>query len=435
VAGFNPTLPLRLALANWWRDRLGLTGEVPFLHFHRAIQAELPAGDPEAAELRRLLAGRPTDLAASAFPRIRLLHRLRERALRVFHDAGRAGNERRVTAGDLAAAAAGWPQWVPPVGSMGCYLQPLPQATGLAAVLDVVDTGYGRGGNRVAHLLRRAGAEPPASGWRSSPPPGPVLAELAGSFGSTLNDRPPSVPYQLDYPFTAATAGRRPAGERLPVADLVVAAGPEPGLLRLRSRRLGTEVKPLDLGLLLRPLLPPAARLLVRAFGELPALRPGQLVPALSSPVVDGVHRLPRVWAGRVLLRRGCWLVAHAAVPQRPAGEGDADYLLRLLDWRTRAGLPDRCFYRLLRPAGGSADQLVLDKARKPTYLEFASWLLVRAFENALTAPAGLVLFEEALPDPTAAGERHGEPRVAELLVEVSAPETAGTSGAPDGAR
>jgi hypothetical protein len=262
-----------------------------------------------------------------------------------------------------------------------------------------------------------------------------VLAELGGSFGSTLNDRQPSVPYQLAYPFTAA--GRRPAGQQLPLADLVVAAGPAGGLLQLRSRRLSAEVKALDLGLLIRPLLPPAARLLVQAFGELAMVRPSQLVPALTPPASDGVQRLPRVWAGRVLVRRDGWVVAHAAVPRRRAGERDADYLLRLLDWRGGAGLPDRCFYRLLRPTriDRSAGGLVFDKARKPTYLDFASWLLVRAFENALSVPAGVLLFEEALPDPAAATAPHGAPRVVELLVEVSASDAPGETGAADGRR
>jgi hypothetical protein len=250
--------------------------------------------------------------------------------------------------------------------------------------------------------------------------PGPVLAEPGGCFGFALNDRVPGAPVEIDYPFTASD---RPEGERLPLNDLRVSYDSARGMVRLVSQRLDRDVQVAQLGMLAHALLPPALRLLVGLSCPEPPWMPAWLFHRAGDPPPPGeVRPAPRLVAGQVTLCRAGWLTAAASVPVRGGGEPDAAYLLRLARWRRRHGIPERCFVRRWPqpPAGrlGGEGWRQLVRARKPLYVEFGSWFLVLAMENMLRAADGLVIFEEALPDP-AADPAGG--RVCELLVEANA--------------
>jgi hypothetical protein len=431
LALFNPVLALRLTLPELWRRRFAPGGRAPFLLLHRAVQEEV-AGGRLGADLRRRLSGLPYTStgrlpAEVPIPRIRELRQLRDEALRPFREVAEGASVVRVEPSRLARLVEGWPSWVEPWGSAACYLQPVPSTPdGLHLVLNRVDTGYGKGRSRVAHLIAQAGGKPPPDGDWAVRQAGPALAELGGTHGSTLNDRMRSVPHEISYPFTA---GARRAAQLLPLHDLVVTHDPDRDLLRLRSTRLGTEVMALDLGMLARGLLPPAARLLCQAFGG-PA--PFRGFPAVTTSEPAGsseVRYVPRAVVGRVVLRRAGWVVDATGVPRREAGEPDGDYLLRLTQWRRAAGIPTRCFVRALPPAIDGIQVAALSgKDRKPAYVDFENWLLTLALEKMLRSVAGSVVFEEALPDPETAAEPSDGPRVIELLVEVSAEKEPGNA-------
>jgi hypothetical protein len=167
-------------------------------------------------------------------------------------------------------------------------------------------------------------------------------------------------------------------------------------------------------------LLPPPLATLLRLFGDPHTLlRTGH--PLLPGPFADdvpdrGVVNLPRIEAGRVVLRRRAWLTRAAAVPRRTPGERDHEHFLRLLAWRRELGLPATCFIRTRAPGSHGADTFA-DKGYKPAYIDFASPLLTTAFTRSLGAPDTVVHIEEALPDP-AASDRDS-PYTSEFVIEL----------------
>lgn len=452
LAPFDPASPLRLALGSYFRERFGAGAAVPFLALHRAVQEELhrcgaPDQKPAASEVARLLHTR-SDLAwpltDSPLPRLRELARIRAQARDAALDAGTVDGVVRVPPAALAAPAAAWPCWVVPPASIGCYVQVTGDEEAPSLVLNAAHHGYGRGRSRLLHLLGLAGgatatgqATGPATATgqatgppRRAPGGGPVFAELGGLFAASLNGRTASVPYELDYP---ATRSSRPRAQRIRPGDCVAVHDPETDLVRLRADELGTEVVPLHLGMMADILLPPAARLLTQAFGRGYLVYPGMPLLAADDElgVPETVTALPRVEAGKIVLRRACWVAPLAQVPSRAHGDTDADYWLRLLGWVRASGIPTRCFVRMwvdgLRPDRGTSAYRELiwmqDKSHKPVYVDFANWYLVLVFQRMLAGAGSVAVFEEALPAPEEPGHSGEDAAATELLVELSEPE------------
>lgn len=427
LAMFDPVRPLQLALAELWRSWYPLEAQVSFLDLHRRVQEHLAGGADTAAELQTLLTTPATGLArdTSAFAAVRQLGELQRAALASITATGESARTVRIAPDVLRRQADDLPAWLPVPTSLGYYVQVCPPPHGaLRVVINAVDTGHGRGRSRVAHLIGLAGGTPPDPVTRRTG--GPILAELSGTYDSTYNRRRASLPYEIEYPFTESA---RPAAERLPLGDLRVGYDPGTDTLALHSVRLARQVTPIHLGMLAHPLLPPAARLLSRGFGEASMIRPDLILLGATEPVPAGqVRRFPRIMTDAVVLRRETWIVEAALVPVRKPGESDGRYLLRLHRWREAAGIPRRCFVRLLPPGiGHRSEALVTRKARKPVYIDFGSGLLVAGLENMLRGPVGVAVFEEALPHPLDAEQLTGAPRVTELLIE-----TPGGYGAGD---
>ncbi|MEV4353058.1 lantibiotic dehydratase [Nonomuraea sp. NPDC049625] len=402
LAVFDAKHPMRLAVADYLTTRYGPDPAVPFLTLHRHIQRELAGTGEAGRELRAFLgssAAWTRPLATSALPRIRELEHLRAEARSLALDAEDPDGTCRVTPGRLAAQLESWPSWIAIPASSACYVQSVADTL----VLNVVHGGHGRALRRLDHLVERAGGHPEPP--RLQDPEGAVYAEFSGDLGSTLNARPPSTRYEIDYPHSPGT---RPPGLRLPLTDLHVTLCPDSGLPELRSKRLGRRVVPLHLGMAAEFRLPPAARFIERVFG------PGYLLHPSSPPLVrmgrvpSEVTRYPRVEAGRVVVQRRRWLAPGATLPVRAKGEGDAAYLTRLIAWADGYGVPHRSFVRAWPEQTGDKGQ---DKARKPLFLDLANLFLVRNFERQIRGCA-FALFEEALPDP-------GPERVTEYLIEV----------------
>jgi hypothetical protein len=341
----------------------------------------------------------------------------------------------RVDPGMLAGLVATWPEWITPPASVSYYVQPYWSGQTLGLVFNSAHGGHGRSRSRLRHMISRATA---AAGGTPEPgpphthslgpyhhqermrPSGPVLAELSGTLSSTLNVRLPSLPYEIDYPFTVSS---RPQTQQIPLHDLSVVHDPRTDLVRLFSTRLGAQVLPRHLGMLADFMLPAAAQLLVRAFGG------SGLVHAGTPPLIgmDGwmlpsqpgelgeIVRYPRVEVGRVVLQRARWSVPAQRVPCRAKGERDVDFLLRLVAWLRQQAIPDRVFVRVMdRVFNGERI-----KDRKPVFIDFANPWLVADFERQV-GPDQVVIIDEALPDPyQAQGPTPEQATVTEFLVEL----------------
>ncbi|WP_171060203.1 lantibiotic dehydratase [Streptomyces montanus] len=421
-------LPVRIALGVYVRHRFGAGATPAFLDMHAAIQSDLARDDVDCPDwllpLRPFLQlsqpAPPDALEHNAVPELALLHRLRRESLETVLSGERDGAVLRTDPAVLAELAAGWPDWVRPPGSIACYLQTEIVADRLTAVVNTISGGYGKGAGRWSRLLRQGGGQQLSAG-RSTPTAehAPALAELSGTFGVSVNLRAPTAPYEIDYPYTTTA---RPATERIPLRDLVVRHDPGTGTLELAARPGNRRIQPAHLGMMADPLLPPAARLLLAAFGQSYLLHPSLslLKPALSGGT-RGVEFLPRVEVGRLVVQRAEWRAPIDQVPVVRAGETDAEHLLRLAGWLRVHGIPRRSFVRL-HTADGDWVNNVFAKSRKPMFLDLASMSMLAVFQHMTKSFTGHVAFEEALPDPAHARPLTGsEPRVAEIVVELTA--------------
>ncbi|RKN20966.1 hypothetical protein D7147_09155 [Micromonospora musae] len=435
LAVFDPALPLRLALGVYFRERFGAGAQVSVLELCRAVHEEIARGEPAGGsaagqEVAQFLRASPlansTALAVSPLSRLRELGRIQEAARRGVLGPVEADGVIRTPAEKLRAMAAGWPQWVTPPGSLGCYVQVVERGPQLALALNVAHSGYGRGRSRTTRLTTLAGGTlPPGRVWPGAS--GAVIhAELSGTFSSALNARTASTDYEIDYPFTVTG---RPDAERLPLGDLRVVHDPRSDLVNIVSTRLVQQVVPLHLGMMADVLLPPIAQFLSWSFGVTYYLHPSfsPLASGTDLTPPESLTTHPRVETGRVVLRRARWRVPTAQVPTRQKAEADADYLVRLVGWLRANGIPDRCYVRMWTdglwgndPADDKWGRWVLDKSRKPVYIDFANWYLLAVFERMLRTPGPVMVFEEALPAPGDVSGPADEPAVAEYLVEIS---------------
>ncbi|MFJ5679430.1 lantibiotic dehydratase [Streptomyces sp. NPDC093097] len=416
-AVLDPALPGRVALTDAFAARLGAGAAVPFLAFHRAVQEWLRE-DPELPGLLSIATHGYAALSGHRLPRIRELARLRAQ-LCAAADAGRADQDGvlRLAPARLAALADGWPVWLRPPDSVAFYGQPL-GGTDPHFVVNAVNSGHGRGRDRIRRLLAQAGI---AAGADTAPPPdGVLVADTCRHYGSNVGLRMSAVADEIDYPGGHSLR----AGEhRIPLSDLLVRHDPARGLLVLWSRRRDAEVRPVHPNLIAELWLPPALRLLLQAFGATSNLLiPGRRMfgdPSLAE--VDGMAAEPRVVIGRTTVSRRQWVFPATAVPVREKGERDRAYLLRLAAWLGGHGIPQRCFVRALDPAsvvGGSVWRI---KSRKPLYVDFANLLLLGGFERMLTGGGQVLFLQEALPAP-ADLPRYGDsgPRVTEFVIEIN---------------
>ena len=391
---FNPHLPIQAAATEFFLDRFAPDTAVEFLRFYRDFhRVERPSTEPprELVEMRRA-------------------------AVRALYDESEnVSGVLRVRPRTLAAIAAAWPPYIRAPRSVCCYGQPLPGPNGPRLVLNTICIGYGWGMNRIHHLINQTGARPPwpihANGEDV------LLADCRAAFGTNLNLRPATVAHVIDYP---SGQDESDSAARISMAELTVSYDRARSRLALRNRE-GVKVRPLALGMLVEHALPPALYFLVRVFSEpQTAFAPRwQLGNAGWRGAPDGVRRRPRMELGHLVLLRAAWSIPLVQLPLRPKGETDAAYLLRVAGWREQHGIPEQCFVRMAGAGRG------LGKVRKPLYLDFASWLLLTAFERSLKdldGPNAAVVFEEALPD-LADAPRYGEhgQRVTEYIIELGA--------------
>ncbi|MQS14884.1 hypothetical protein F7Q99_22130 [Streptomyces kaniharaensis] len=390
LAVFDHTLPFKLAIASFVRERFGVGTPVPFDRFY----AELVRGGREAMRLHPAAVafaatGLTGTLAASPIAEVRRLAGLIGEVRRSLPDRRR-----------IAQVLDALPAWVRPVGSVAVYAQ----YDGGQLVVNAVNSGFGRGRSQLRRLLSAVGGDPlPVAAVH---PGGARYAEFAQTLATSLNQREFALPERLDYP---------------PPARLTVGVGAD-GLPVLLDG--GTAVRPVHGGLSYERQLPPVMALLVEAFGENPILlRPDQPLQhdAAAGTGTGRVLHAPRLDVGRVVLRRATWVAQPGTLPRRAAGQSDADFLLLLAAWLTEHGIPPRFFASVLRLGDGSAGSLARDRARKPLLVDIGSPPLVMAFEKLAADPAAAAVFSEVAPEPeTALTDHEGLPRVTEFLIELN---------------
>ncbi|GAA4874092.1 lantibiotic dehydratase [Saccharopolyspora cebuensis] len=426
---YDRFLPGRIAAEAFFADHFGVGARVPLLDFYGAFSAALSASARPDARVSGadLLAcyERAFPVPRTGLPRLDELADWQEKVVAAVAGASVDGTGvRRWEPDAVRALLDGLPEFVRPIESLACYLQPVADgAIRERAVLNELMTGFGRSRARLLRLGRTAGvAGPPAPARR--PLPGErVPAEVTGTVGSNLNLTHPATHYEISYP---ASTSDRPPEQRIPLGDLVVAHDPAVGELRLLSRSRGFEVLPVHLGVMVEFLLPAAHRFLLQMFGQaVPRFEfVKQLATAAPSGERDGVRRHPRLALGGLVLNRAAWSVRAADLPRRE-NRGSVDHLLAVNRWRRRHGLPHRCFVRAIAARGEAARRSrvagLFDKTRKPVYVDFSSELFLNVFEEVAGSTDQLLVFEEALPGPAELllRDEHGRPRASEFVVEV----------------
>ncbi|MEU8588828.1 lantibiotic dehydratase [Streptomyces sp. NPDC048664] len=409
----GPDLPFKLTLSSLFDERYPVGAEVPLVRFYRDVLAEQSAGGPFAAHSRFTTEDSPVEA-------VRELHRLRAASKRLL--GGRAADRDgvvRIGTEEVRTLAKEWPSWVRTPTSVAVYCQLARTAHGPHLVVNNVSCGFGRGRNRVRHILDTLDlrADAPAEPGLASGRDDVLFAEFEAVARSAVNVRKPGVRLVVDYPGVRSV---RAHDDLLPVNDLYVRRGPD-GLIALVSRRLGRRICPVHPGLGDR-LLPPAARFMVEAFGESNSWFGAHTELRMTSDPRgdDGVRHLPRLTVGNVVLRRAMWMTRADRLPRRAGSATDAAWMLKVAGWLAEHGIPERCFVTVLDPAalgqGGGAPRPGNDN--KPNYVDFASMLLLLGLERRLTEPNAIVQISEMVPDPVQVG---GE-RVAEYIVELNEP-------------
>lgn len=313
-------------------------------------------------------------------------------------------SELRLDDAFLDAVTAHLPKQQPAVRSLSFFLQLAGTARAPLAVVNRVYSGLTLMFSRFAHLLD---AELPATlrdTLEETAPDGAVFAELRGGYDATnLNLHPVVTPYELVCPGETSF---RPAGEQLPVEDLVIEHDAGTDRLLLRSRRLGKEVIPVYLGFLLPMALPEVQQVLLN-------FSPTHLVQldlwSGTGLAGEGAAALPRIRLGDLVLQRRTWRIPPDELPAHPAGADDAARLLSWRRWQRERGLPRRVFAAL----GGE---------HKPQYVDFDSQMCVNLLETAARGTTSTVVLTEMLPGPDALTVGAGDGvRVGELTVEMAA--------------
>ena len=167
----------------------------------------------------------------------------------------------------------------------------------------------------------------------------------------------------------------------------------------LLTDRRGIPVAPVYFGIVPAHLMAGVVRLMLcladpwvnGAYHLACARNPWELLP----PPGPGLHEMPRLTHGRLVLKRRTWRLAPAEFPQPAPGEGAPAYFMRMDEWRRAHALPEEVFLTLEQrgwPGGDPAD-------RKPSWLSFRSaHAVLAAAASRRLGQARALRLTEALP-------------------------------------
>jgi hypothetical protein len=427
LAVFDPSLPLKISLADYFLLAYGPGGSVPFLTFYRRLHDMGPLADSaEGVAVRRFLTQRPrltgqAGQAAGPGSRIARLRELRRTAWDFLHMAQeKAGEGNPVPPESLEELMASWPRFIRPTASISVYGQLMTGSEEPRLVVNHVGAGPRKGVGRLQHLLAVAGDRVPDPAGREPVRGDTTLAEFRVDHGNNLDIHPRASPV-IDYPL----AGGDDAEETISPTGLRVEYDPDHELLVLRGPD-GRTIRPVHLGLTAEVFLPPAQWFLIRGFGPNPTVMMSgwTLRGGLKPPPSHAVEHAPRLTIGAVVLLRGRWRMRAEEFPAPGKGEDPGAYLVRLARWLDGHGIPREFFARVLDMDEDDGDGL-LGKSRKPVYVDVTNWFLLQDLVRMLGDPDRLMVLEEALPampDLPRYGE-HGS-RVTEYIFDLTATES-----------
>jgi hypothetical protein len=305
-------------------------------------------------------------------------------------------------------------------GSASCYCQPFTRPTGEPAV---VINGFDTGPFRAA--LRSCTATSP----------GPARQRIVDDVREALRERwPERNLYELasTYDFNPNLHPRL-TDELVDCADEFIGESDMTRLndltlaidnddrLRIVNTKLGQPVRLLDMGITAMSFAPLTHHLLTSvdniSWISLKLFHPFFWAPRSS---VAAVETYPRLVLGRCILRRRGWVISRDHLPVRAPAESDFAYFMKIWRWRRDLGLPVEVFISL-----GAFFDWVLEKgsgrklwnSRKPQYVHFGNYLLVRVFEKLVSEARTPVYIEEMLPAEQTWGTA-GSTRPFELVLD-----------------
>ncbi|MCC3765528.1 lantibiotic dehydratase family protein [Glycomyces sp. TRM65418] len=324
-----------------------------------------------------------------------IISRLTEQLLHPLADAAPVDIDPELVA--LAVREA--PAWVgASPASYGMFMQPLGGNPPTGAILNKIYNGWGNYVSRflayadgaVVDEVRRMVREYHGAG---------VTAEIRPVQGFNANLHPLLAERDLDWDNTGAA-------DRLPLDRLVVRHDPAGDRVMLWDPEGDQRVHPLYLGFLI-PFYLPSRLLSLTAMGGSGSIFFEPQVSADRSPTVDRsqVRHYRGLRFGSVWLARARWHIPSGTMPRPEPGEAEADFFVRLNEWRVRLGIPDHVF--LHPPAPELSPGQVNDyfgsymDNRKPQYVDLLSRLHVRHLDRLLSYQPGTdIVVEEARPGP-----------------------------------
>ncbi len=439
---YDPSGPMRLAMAAYFKARHGLDGvesdAITFLHefgqdcFDQLQQAMLGHQDFAADNTFRPL---PNWFRLPQIDRIgQAKVRIREH-LQGLVDAGGAG------AGPIDLGADWLRREADRVREIGLsdadprsFFVQIARAAPPLAVLNKSYCGMGLHFSRFARLLDQAG-DVDVTGYvrerNRSAGDAVVYAELRGGMDTTnLNLHPRLTDFELVAPGERSF---RPAAEQIALESLQIRCRADGSGLFLWSPELAVRVVPAYLGFLLPFALPTMQQTLLLFSAT------NMAMPDLWRGVdMGGDHHRPRLQIGSVVLRRRSWFTDPTGLPDATPGRSGSARYRGWRIWQAGQGLPDQVFLQPRPggpagsgPAGETDGQVRATTAAKPQFVDFTSEPSVRLLDHQVRRRAGEIEFVEMLPDRDQlwADERTGRRYVTELTIDINAP----GDGAPHG--
>ncbi|HZO70921.1 MAG TPA: lantibiotic dehydratase [Ktedonobacteraceae bacterium] len=401
---YDQHLPGRLAVAAFFADHYGPDAKINILRFYEdfCYEQAQPGGWRPGY---RISGSHLTHLVANgaAYPPCNLaeleqIQHLQQEFLQTFvHQSTPYAQDGQLDVPALREFIARFPAFLSPPRSLAFSCQMLLRDGVPQLVLNAVRSGFGRSEGYLQWLETQVNASaPPSLAPHSQEDSEPLWTDILGVFGSNASLRRAQTPYELLYPGTVSA---RPSDRCFPLTDLDIIYDPSMNRLRLASRRLQRAILPVHLGLLDDSQQPPLYRFLLHVFSE------GAVHPLLSlfhMPDIKGcgaelpVQEYPRLYLGKLVIRRATWMVGAQSLPKREKGSSSFEYMLKVQRWLVAHQIPQECFIRI--PAAYTKD-------RKPLYIDFRNYLSVMLFEQMVKHTEQLanpvervLLIQEVLP-------------------------------------
>ncbi len=315
--------------------------------------------------------------------------------------------------------------------SLGAFVQlyttPSGSATPLQGVVNSIFTGMGRSCGRFLHLFETHVTECLQT-WNTDLYPDVLLAELSDASYFNANIHPPLLPYEISIPGGHTNLQE---SQQIPIRDIAVAYDTHTQQVYLYHKPTQKRIRPFDL-CLQAPTSRSELYQMLSYFGQSRECSVHRMidvvyhayrltVPSKANPT-EGIWVYPRICIEKqVIIQRQAWYIRKDHIPKQESSETDAQYFIRLTQWRHTLQIPEEVFIHI-NPLYQSADggkpsndenKKMNKDDYKPQYIHFGMPLLVRFFEKQLEKIPSLLKIEEMLPStdkqPTQVTDRVNE--------------------------